>query len=133
MRCDLVRSAQPLARCIEPEEADVRTVANRRVHSRVRVGGRATRHLLDRGTRRFCFETTGGAAAAGAPTRDHDHVPDVPGVGGLALEQAAALPDVRGDRMLLREALLNVVSNAAEACANGGGEVKVQARAVAGL
>ena len=35
----------------------------------------------------------------------------------IALEHAAGLPDVRGDRMLLREALLNVVSNAAEACA----------------
>src|SRR6185503_1014772 len=35
----------------------------------------------------------------------------------IALEQNAALPDIRGDRMLLREALLNIVSNAAEACA----------------
>src|SRR5678815_5451984 len=35
----------------------------------------------------------------------------------IALETAAGLPDVRGDRMLLREALLNIVSNAAEACA----------------
>ena len=35
----------------------------------------------------------------------------------IALETAAGLPDMRGDRMLLREALLNVVSNAAEACA----------------
>jgi signal transduction histidine kinase len=35
----------------------------------------------------------------------------------IALETQAGLPDVRGDRMLLREALLNVVSNAAEACA----------------
>ncbi len=41
-----------------------------------------------------------------------------------------ALPDVRGDRMLLREALLNVVSNAAEACAPAGGEVTVRVRAV---
>lgn len=40
------------------------------------------------------------------------------------------LPDLRGDRMLLLEALLNVVSNAAEACATGGGEVTVTARAV---
>ncbi|HUH03265.1 MAG TPA: ATP-binding protein [Kofleriaceae bacterium] len=40
------------------------------------------------------------------------------------------LPDLRGDRMLLLEALLNVVSNAAEACAAGGGEVSVAARAV---
>jgi signal transduction histidine kinase len=50
----------------------------------------------------------------------------------IALETQAGLPDVRGDRMLLREALLNIVSNAAEACAHaGGGEVSVRARAVA--
>jgi signal transduction histidine kinase len=51
----------------------------------------------------------------------------------IALEHGAALPDVRGDRMLLREALLNIVSNAAEACAgNGGGDVTVRVRAIAG-
>jgi signal transduction histidine kinase len=49
----------------------------------------------------------------------------------IVLDQAAALPDVRGDRMLLREALLNVVSNAAEACATTKGEVSVRVRAVA--
>jgi signal transduction histidine kinase len=49
----------------------------------------------------------------------------------IALEQAAALPDVRGDRMLLREALLNVISNAAEACAPSGGDVSVRVRAIA--
>jgi signal transduction histidine kinase len=49
----------------------------------------------------------------------------------IALELAAALPDVRGDRLLLREALLNVVSNAAEACATSGGEVAVRVRAIA--
>jgi signal transduction histidine kinase len=52
----------------------------------------------------------------------------------IALEQTAALPDVRGDRMLLREALLNVVSNAAEACAQQGqarGDVRVRVRALA--
>jgi signal transduction histidine kinase len=50
----------------------------------------------------------------------------------IALDTAAALPDVRGDRMLLREALLNVISNAAEACAAAGttGEVNVRVRAV---
>jgi signal transduction histidine kinase len=48
----------------------------------------------------------------------------------IALETAAGLPDVRGDRMLLREALLNVVSNAAEACATTGGNVSVRVRAV---
>jgi signal transduction histidine kinase len=49
----------------------------------------------------------------------------------IALEHTAALPDVRGDRMLLREALLNVVSNAAEACAGAAGEVVVRVRAIA--
>jgi len=49
----------------------------------------------------------------------------------IALETAAGLPDVRGDRMLLREALLNVISNAAEACAPSGGAVSVRVRAVA--
>lgn len=61
-------------------------------------------------------------AAAQARTQ---HVP-------IRLDQAPALPDVRGDRMLLREALLNIVSNAAEACGAGqpGGDVVVEARAV---
>jgi len=49
----------------------------------------------------------------------------------IVLETQAGLPDVRGDRMLLREALLNVVSNAAEACAPAGGEVTVRVRSVA--
>jgi signal transduction histidine kinase len=49
----------------------------------------------------------------------------------IALETAAGLPDVRGDRMLLREALLNVISNAAEACAPEGGAVSVRVRAIA--
>ncbi|HUJ57360.1 MAG TPA: ATP-binding protein [Kofleriaceae bacterium] len=48
----------------------------------------------------------------------------------IALEQPAGLPDVRGDRMLLREALLNVVSNAAEACSAAGGEVAVRVRQI---
>jgi signal transduction histidine kinase len=48
----------------------------------------------------------------------------------ITLETAAGLPDVRGDRMLLREALLNVVSNAAEACAAAHGEVHVRVRAI---
>lgn len=51
----------------------------------------------------------------------------------IALEQAAALPEMHGDRMLLREALLNLVSNAAEACAgSGGGDVHVRVRSIAG-
>jgi signal transduction histidine kinase len=54
----------------------------------------------------------------------------------ITLEQAAMLPDVRGDRMLLREALLNVISNAAEACAAASGpgpagSVIVRVRAIA--
>ncbi|MEO8842118.1 MAG: ATP-binding protein [Kofleriaceae bacterium] len=49
----------------------------------------------------------------------------------IVLEQTAMLPDVRGDRMLLREALLNVISNAAEACAAAQGSVMVRVRAIA--
>jgi len=41
------------------------------------------------------------------------------------------LPELRGDHVLLREALLNVVSNAAEACSANGGQVTVTARVVA--
>ena len=48
----------------------------------------------------------------------------------IDLQLGSALPDLRGDRMLLREALLNIVSNAAEACA-GGGQVTVGARQIA--
>ncbi len=50
----------------------------------------------------------------------------------IALETTAGLPDIRGDRMLLREALLNVISNAAEACASltRACEVTVRARAI---
>ena len=50
----------------------------------------------------------------------------------IVLDHTAGLPDVRGDRMLLREALLNVVSNAAEACASSSGEVVVRVRSIAG-
>jgi signal transduction histidine kinase len=39
------------------------------------------------------------------------------------------LPDLRGDRMLLSEALLNVIHNAAEACEGSGGRVEVTASA----
>jgi signal transduction histidine kinase len=42
------------------------------------------------------------------------------------LEAGDPLPELRGDRMLLREALLNLVANAVEACA-GGGRVTVSA------
>jgi signal transduction histidine kinase len=58
-----------------------------------------------------------------AQARTH-HVP-------ISLDISAGLPDMRGDRMLLREALLNVISNAAEACAPAGGEVAVRVRSVA--
>ena len=43
-----------------------------------------------------------------------------------------ALPDLRGDRLLIREALLNIVSNAAEACTEADGSVLVTARAATG-
>jgi signal transduction histidine kinase len=49
----------------------------------------------------------------------------------ITLELHGSMPEVRGDRMLLREALLNVVSNAAEACASTDGQVTVRARAIA--
>jgi len=52
------------------------------------------------------------------------------GVVKVKLDAASGLPDLRGDRMLLREALLNIVSNAVEACAQGGGTVEVSARVV---
>jgi signal transduction histidine kinase len=50
----------------------------------------------------------------------------------IQLNVSGALPDIRGDRMLLREALLNLVSNAAEACAPVGGSVSVSARDFSG-
>jgi signal transduction histidine kinase len=51
----------------------------------------------------------------------------------ITLELNGPMPEVRGDRMLLREAFLNVISNGAEACAQSprGGEVLVRARAIA--
>jgi signal transduction histidine kinase len=48
----------------------------------------------------------------------------------IALDLAGGVPDVRGDPTLLREALLNVISNAAEACAPVGAQVTVRARAI---
>jgi signal transduction histidine kinase len=47
------------------------------------------------------------------------------------LRVAPGLPDLRGDRLLLREALHNLVANAIEACGDGGGRVSVGARTVA--
>jgi signal transduction histidine kinase len=49
----------------------------------------------------------------------------------VELRLAPGLPDLRGDRLLLREALHNLVANAVEACADGGGRVSVGARPVA--
>jgi len=49
----------------------------------------------------------------------------------IQVSMTGRLPDLRGDRMLLREALLNVVSNAAEACAGTDGVVEVRASSVA--
>jgi signal transduction histidine kinase len=49
----------------------------------------------------------------------------------IAVELEPTLPDLRGDRMLLREAVLNIVSNAAEACAGTHGYVRVAVRQVA--
>jgi signal transduction histidine kinase len=46
----------------------------------------------------------------------------------VALAAPSGMPDLRGDRVLLREALLNIISNAAEACASTGGRVDVRAR-----
>jgi signal transduction histidine kinase len=48
------------------------------------------------------------------------------------LRLAPGLPDLRGDRLLLREALHNLVANAVEACAESAGRVTVVARAVDG-
>ncbi len=49
----------------------------------------------------------------------------------VELKLATGLPDLRGDRLLLREALHNLIANAVEACADGGGRVSVGARPVA--
>jgi two-component system, NtrC family, sensor histidine kinase HydH len=49
----------------------------------------------------------------------------------VELKLATGLPDLRGDRLLLREALHNLIANAVEACADGGGRVSVRARPVA--
>jgi signal transduction histidine kinase len=50
----------------------------------------------------------------------------------VELKLGGSLPDLRGDRLLLREALHNLIANAVEACAEaGGGRVQVAARPVA--
>lgn len=49
----------------------------------------------------------------------------------IALAASSGMPDLRGDRVLLREALLNIISNAAEASESTGGRVDVRARMAA--
>lgn len=49
----------------------------------------------------------------------------------IALAAPSGMPDLRGDRVLLREALLNIISNAAEASESTGGPVDVRARMAA--
>ena len=51
---------------------------------------------------------------------------------GVVIHQEipASLPNLRGDRRLLRDAFWNIVSNAAEACMLDGGEVSVLARTI---
>ncbi len=51
----------------------------------------------------------------------------------IDLHIASTLPDLRGDRMLLREALLNVIQNAADAADKTQGSVTVTARQLATL
>jgi signal transduction histidine kinase len=53
------------------------------------------------------------------------------GAVAVELKIAAGLPDLRGDRMLLREAVHNLVANAIEACTDAGGRVTVSARSAA--
>lgn len=49
----------------------------------------------------------------------------------IEIRVEAAIPDLRGDRMLLREALVNLVHNAADAADKTGGDVTVTVRPVA--
>ncbi|WP_428264888.1 ATP-binding protein [Haliangium sp.] len=49
----------------------------------------------------------------------------------IELAASGVLPDLRGDRVLLREALLNILSNAAEAAQERAGRVDICARQVA--
>ncbi|MBP9088605.1 MAG: hypothetical protein KBG15_20955 [Kofleriaceae bacterium] len=50
--------------------------------------------------------------------------PNVP----IALNTPALVPEIAGDRTMLREALLNIVNNAAEACQQNGGTVTIDIR-----
>lgn len=49
----------------------------------------------------------------------------------IGMSVAGGVPDLRGDRLLLREALMNIVSNAADACSDNGGAVNVAVTAEA--
>ncbi len=62
----------------------------------------------------------------------HEVVAAVAARSPVAIEAmvGSGLPDLRGDRMLLKEALLNLVHNAAEAAERTGGAVTVTARQV---
>jgi signal transduction histidine kinase len=48
----------------------------------------------------------------------------------IGMSVASGVPDLRGDRLLLREALMNIVSNAADACSDNGGRVNVAVTSV---
>jgi len=51
----------------------------------------------------------------------------------IEVHVAAAIPDLRGDRLLLKEALVNLVHNAADAADKNGGTVTVSVRPIATL
>ncbi len=46
----------------------------------------------------------------------------------ITINAPALLPEIAGDRTMLREALLNIVNNAAEACQQNGGSVAIEVR-----
>ena len=46
----------------------------------------------------------------------------------IVLLAPALIPEIAGDRTMLREALLNIVNNAAEACQQNGGNVTIEVR-----
>lgn len=46
----------------------------------------------------------------------------------ISVVAPTVMPDIAGDRTMLREALLNIVNNAAEACQQNGGSVAIEVR-----
>ena len=48
----------------------------------------------------------------------------------ILINSPALIPDIAGDRTMLREALLNIVNNAAEACQQNAGSVAIEVRIV---